>query len=61
MLSASGRQYEVIFDPIGKTAILRADDDLIWLDGPFRNYQEAEDAARIRLKEGDSTDRDRRH
>jgi hypothetical protein len=37
MLAANGRNYEVIFNPVGKNAILRAEDDLIWLKVRFKS------------------------
>ena len=44
------RTFEIIFDPIAKSAILRRDETLIWLDGPFRTYSEATEAARVHLE-----------
>ena len=41
--------FELIFDPIAKSAILRRNEALIWLDGPFRTYAEAAEAARVHL------------
>jgi len=37
MLSIQERGFEVIFDPIAKSAILRRNETLIWLDGPCRH------------------------
>lgn len=38
--------FELIFDPLGKTAIIRRGTRLTWLDGPFRTYAEALAVAR---------------
>jgi hypothetical protein len=41
--------FELIFDAVAKSAIVRRGDSLIWLPGPFRNYPEAMQAARTRI------------
>lgn len=50
VVAISGKEYEVIFDPIAKSAIVRNEDTLLWLDGPFRTYTEAVSYAVNRLE-----------
>jgi len=50
VVAISGKEYEVIFDPIAKSAIVRNEDTLLWLDGPFRTYAEAVSYAINRLE-----------
>jgi hypothetical protein len=50
VVAISGKEYEVIFDPIAKSAILRNEETLLWLDGPFRSYAEAVSYAVNRLE-----------
>ena len=37
--------FNVIFDPISKSALIHFGDRVTWLSGPFANYQEAVRAA----------------
>jgi hypothetical protein len=37
--------FNVIFDPISKSALIHLGDRVTWLAGPFANYQEALRAA----------------
>jgi hypothetical protein len=43
--------FELIFDPLAKSAIIRRGDSLVWLPGPFRDYPDAMLAARARLRQ----------
>ncbi len=38
--------FNVLFDPISKSALIHCGDRVIWLAGPFASYQEALEAAR---------------
>jgi hypothetical protein len=44
--------FNVIFDPISKSALVHFGDRVTWLSGPFANYQEALRAAGRRLAGG---------
>ena len=37
--------FNVIFDPVSKSALIHFGDHVTWLSGPFANYQEALRAA----------------
>lgn len=39
------QDYEVIFDPMAKSAIVRRGTKMIWLKGPYSNFIDAEKAA----------------
>lgn len=41
--------FNVIFDPISKSALLQVGDQVTWLSGPFANYHDALSAARRRV------------
>lgn len=47
-------EFELIFDTVAKSAIMRRGESLIWLPGPYRTYPEAMQAARKRIVEIDS-------
>jgi hypothetical protein len=54
LIAVAGKEYEIIFDPIGKSAIVRNDDALFLLDGPFRTYAEAVKGAVAHLEKNES-------
>jgi hypothetical protein len=60
MTDANDTEFELIFDAVAKSAILRRGESLIWLQGPFRNYPEAVRAARTRIADGDNKPSSRR-
>jgi hypothetical protein len=37
--------FNLIFDPISKSALIHSGDQVIWLAGPFATYREAMSAA----------------
>ena len=37
--------FDVIFDPVSKSALIHFGDRVTWLSGPFANYREARRAA----------------
>ena len=37
--------FNVIFDPVSKSALIHFGDRVMWLAGPFANYREARRAA----------------
>jgi hypothetical protein len=41
--------FNLIFDPISKSALIHFGDTVTWLAGPFANYSEAMSAARRSL------------
>lgn len=45
MHDAKPSPFNVIFDPISKSALIHFGDRVTWLSGPFTNYQEALSAA----------------
>lgn len=49
MTGSKDTEFELIFDTVAKSAIVRRGESLIWLPGPFRNYPEAMQAARRRM------------
>jgi|EndMetStandDraft_4_1072995.scaffolds.fasta_scaffold133639_4 hypothetical protein len=51
MIGVQDLGYEVIFDPIAKSAILRRGGDLTFLNGPFKTSKEANDAALAHLEQ----------
>lgn len=54
--------FEVIFDAVSKGAILRKGDAVHYLDGPFRTFADALEAARKRVLGGpDKSNRQSSH
>jgi hypothetical protein len=60
MTGSSDCEFELIFDVVAKSAIVRRGENVIWLQGPFRNYPDAMQAARMRVREADSRPSNRR-
>lgn len=54
MTGFNDKEFELIFDTVAKSAIMRRGDSLIWLPGPYRNYPEAMQAAQKRITEIDN-------
>jgi len=50
VVAVFGKDCEIIFDPIAKSAIVRDEETLLWLDGPFRTYAEAVNYAVVHLE-----------
>jgi hypothetical protein len=46
MRSSAQANFNLIFDPISKSALLHCGDQVIWLAGPFCTYHEAMSAAK---------------
>ncbi|CAN7286999.1 hypothetical protein [Rhizobium sp. LjRoot254] len=46
MRSEAKTNFNLIFDPISKSALIHSGDRMIWLAGPFATYREAMSAAR---------------
>lgn len=45
MREVQQQPFNVIFDPISKSALVNFGDRVTWLSGPFANYREALQAA----------------
>lgn len=45
MRSQAKANFNLIFDPISKSALIHSGDRVIWLAGPFATYREAMSAA----------------
>jgi hypothetical protein len=60
MTGLDDSEFELIFDAVAKSAIIRRGDSLTWLPGPFRNYPDALQAARARIADGDNKPSSRR-
>jgi len=56
VVAVSGKEYEVIFDPIAKSAIIRSEEVLLLLDGPFRTYADAVNGAVVHLEKRVASD-----
>jgi hypothetical protein len=54
MTGFNDTEFELIFDAVAKSAIVRRGERLIWLPGPFSNYPDAMQAARRRIADSDS-------
>jgi predicted Rossmann-fold nucleotide-binding protein len=60
MTGFNDTEFELIFDTVAKSAIMRRGDSLIWLPGPFGTYPEAMQAARLRIADIDGKPSSRR-
>ena len=54
MTGLNDNEFELIFDAVAKSAIMRRGESLIWLPGPYKTYPEAMQAAQKRMAETDS-------
>jgi hypothetical protein len=45
MRSEAQANFNLIFDPISKSALIHSGDRVIWLAGPFATYRDAMSAA----------------
>jgi hypothetical protein len=60
MTGLNDTEFELIFDAVARSAIMRRGESLILLPGPFKTYPEAMQAARKRIAETDSKPSNRR-